>query len=60
MDRAVGFEELGWLQELTRKKQKFEMPERVGASLLLRGLVERKLDGFVLTARGRIALAKLG
>ncbi len=36
------------------------MPDRIGASLLTRGLIERKETGFTLTARGRIALAKLG
>ncbi len=59
MERAVGFDELCWLQELTFKKQRAEMPERIGSSLLTRGLIERKNDGFTLTARGRIALAKL-
>ena len=60
MDRAVGFDELCWLQELTFKKQRAEMPERIGTSLLTRGLIERKIGGFSLTPRGRIALAKLG
>ena len=60
MDRAVGFDELCWLQELKFKKQRAEMPERIGVSLLTRGLIERKVDGFALTPRGRIALAKLG
>ena len=60
MEQAVGFDELCWLQELTFKKQRTEMPERIGNSLLTRGLIERKNDGFALTARGRIALAKLG
>jgi len=32
----------------------------IGARLLTRGLIERKTSGFALTARGRIALAKLG
>ena len=59
MQQAVGFDELCWLQELTFKKQREEMPERIGTSLLARGLIERKNDGFTLTARGRIALAKL-
>jgi hypothetical protein len=59
MERAVGFDELCWLQELTFKKQRAEMPERIGASLLTRGLIERTNDGFTLTTRGRIALAKL-
>lgn len=61
MDRAVGFDELGWLQELSRKKQRMEMPEAMGTRLLVRGLIERRGDGtFTLTARGRIALVKLG
>lgn len=59
MEHAVGFDELRWLQELTHKKPKGEMPERIGVSLVTRGLIERKGDGFLLTARGRIALAKL-
>lgn len=59
MEHAVGFDELRWLQELTHKKQRGEMPDRIGASLLTRGLIERKNDGFTLTMRGRIALAKL-
>lgn len=60
MDQAVGFDELRWLQELTYKRQKEGMPERIGASLLTRGLIERKDGTFMLTIRGRIALAKLG
>jgi hypothetical protein len=59
MQRAVGFDEICWLQELTFKKQRAEMPEHIGTSLLARGLIERKNEGFTLTARGRIALAKL-
>lgn len=59
MNHAVGFDELRWLQELTFKKQREEMPERIGVSLLTRGLIERRDGGFTLTARGRIALAKL-
>jgi hypothetical protein len=59
MDHAVGFDELRWLQELTHKKQKGEMPERIGVSLLTRGLIERNGGAFKLTTRGRIALAKL-
>ena len=59
MEQAVGFDELRWLQELEFKKQRGEMPERIGSNLLTRGLIERKDDGFALTARGRIALAKL-
>jgi len=60
MDQAVGFDELRWLQELTLKTQKLAVPEIIGARLLTRGLIERKTGGFALTARGRIALAKLG
>lgn len=59
MDHAVGFDELRWLQELTHKRQKGEMPERIGVSLLTRGLIECKDGAFTLTTRGRIALAKL-
>lgn len=59
MEHAVGFDELRWLQELTHKRRKGEMPESVGVSLLTRGLIERKDGGFMLTTRGRIALAKL-
>ena len=60
MDHAVGFDELRWLQELTLKTQKEAVPEVIGTRLLTRGLIERKDDGFELTVRGRIALAKLG
>ena len=60
MDQTVGFDEYRWLRELTYKTQKEEMPEIVGAKLLTRGLIERKQGRFSLTARGRIALAKLG
>ena len=60
MDQTVGFDELRWLQELALKRQKEKVPEIIGARLLTRGLVERTAGGFVLTARGRIALAKLG
>lgn len=60
MDEIVGFDELRWLRELTYKTQKAEMPEIIGTRLLTRGLIERKAGGFALTARGRIALAKLG
>ena len=60
MDQAVGFDELRWLQELTLKTQKLTVPETIGNRLLTRGLIERTPSGFSLTARGRIALAKLG
>lgn len=60
MDQAIGFDELHWLQELTYRTRKTEVPEIVGARLLTRGLVERKVGGYALTARGLIALAKLG
>lgn len=60
MDQTVGFDELRWLQELTLKTPKEAVPEIIGARLLRRGLVERKNGGFALTARGRIAIAKLG
>ena len=60
MEQAIGFDELRWLQELKLDTQKKMVPEMIGKRLLTRGLVERKPGGFALTARGRIALAKLG
>ena len=60
MDQAIGFDELHWLQELNSISQKKVVPEMMGARLMTRGLIERKPGGFTLTARGRIALAKLG
>jgi hypothetical protein len=60
MNEIVGFDELRWLRELSLKKPKQHVPEVVGAKLLTRGLIERNTGGFMLTARGRIALAKLG
>ena len=60
MEQLVGFDELRWLQELTLKTQKREVPELIGTRLLTRGLIERKDGRFALTTRGRIALAKLG
>jgi hypothetical protein len=60
MDAPVGFDELRWLQELARTARKKEIPENIGTRLTMRGLVERNASSFTLTARGRIALAKLG
>ena len=60
MDEIVGFIELRWLRELSVKSRAREIPELVGARLLKRGLIERTIGGFAVTARGRIALAKLG
>ncbi|MBI4195885.1 MAG: hypothetical protein HY526_12495 [Betaproteobacteria bacterium] len=60
MDETVGFDELRWLQELARKARKKEIPATIEARLLMRGLIERNAGSFTLTARGRIALAKLG
>lgn len=60
MHEIVGFDELRWLRELSFDKQKQPLPEAIGARLLTRGLIEHKTGGFALTARGRIALAKLG
>jgi hypothetical protein len=60
MDEIVGFVELRWLREISATSRKQVVPELVGARLLRRGLIERTLGGFALTARGRIALAKLG
>lgn len=59
MEQAIRFEELRWLQELAFSMKK-PVPEFIGASLLRRGLIERKPGGFAITAKGRIALAKLG
>jgi hypothetical protein len=56
----VGFDELRWLRQLSLSRQKEALPEAIGARLLTRGLIEHKTGGFALTARGRIALAKLG
>jgi len=60
MDEIVGFVELRWLREISATSRKQVVPELVGARLLRRGLIERTLGGFAVTARGRIALAKLG
>jgi len=60
MDQTVGFDELRWLQELNTSARKKNVPEAIGTRLLARGLIEQKAGGFALTARGRIALAKLG
>ena len=60
MEQTVGFDELRWLQELTLKTPKEAVPELIGAKLLKRGLVEHKNGVLALTARGRIAIAKLG
>ncbi len=60
MNEIVGFDELCWLRELSLKKQKRPVPEPIGAKLLTRGLIERNTGGFVVTPKGRIALAKLG
>ena len=60
MQQVVGFVELRWLQELARQARPRQIPQIIGDRLILRGLVERKDGGFSLTARGRIALAKLG
>lgn len=59
MDKAIGFDELHWLQEIQSGGRTKTIPETMGASLLARKLVERKGTSFELTARGRIALAKL-
>jgi len=59
MEQAIGFDELRWLQELNSNTRKKAVPEMIGARLVTRGLAERKPAGFALTAKGRIALAKL-
>ena len=59
MDQAIGFDELQWLQELQSASQKAKIPEPIRARLLIRRLIEPKPGGFALTAKGRIALAKL-
>jgi hypothetical protein len=60
MNEIVGFDELLWLRELSYERRKRQIPELIGVKLLTRGLVERTTGGFMLTARGQIALAKLG
>jgi hypothetical protein len=60
VDAPVGFDELRWLQEVAHAARQKEVPAIIGARLLMRGLVEGKAGSFTLTARGRIALAKLG
>jgi len=59
MEEIIGFDELRWLQILNSTARKQQVPETIGARLLRRGLIERKVDSWSLTARGRIALAKL-
>jgi hypothetical protein len=60
MDEPIGFDEFRWLQELAHKTPKGAMPEPIEARLLKRRFIERKAGHFLLTARGRLALAKLG
>jgi hypothetical protein len=61
MEQAISFDELRWLQELNLDARKKGVPPMIGARLLTRGLIERTAnDGFALTARGKIALKKLG
>jgi len=60
MEQAITFDELHWLFELSAKTQKNAVPKPISDSLLQRKLIEPKSSGFVLTVRGRIALAKLG
>jgi hypothetical protein len=60
VDEIIGFQELRWLRELSFKTHAQAVPDLVGARLVKRGLVERKIDGYTLTAKGRIALVKLG
>jgi hypothetical protein len=60
VEEIVGFTELRWLRELSVNSRSRLVPELVGARLVKRGLIERTIGGFSVTARGRIALAKLG
>lgn len=60
MEKAIGFDELRWLQELNVKKHKKAVPDLIGRSLLNRGLIEQETGGWALTNKGRIALKKLG
>ena len=60
MEQAIGFDELRWLRELHGNARSKQVPDMIGARLLTRGLIERKVGGLFLTKRGRIALEKLG
>lgn len=60
MEKAIGFDELWWLQELNTKKRRKSVPDLIGRSLLNRGLIEQETAGWALTNKGRIALKKLG
>jgi hypothetical protein len=60
VDQAIGLDELHWLQELQSATQRAKVPDPIRARLLIRRLIEPKPGGFALTARGRLALAKLG
>ena len=59
MEHAIRFEELRWLQEVASTAVTRTIPDFVRVSLLKRGLIERHSDRFIVTAKGRIALAKL-
>jgi hypothetical protein len=59
VQEIVSFAELRWLREVAGKSRP-AVPEIIEARLLKRGLIERKGGGVAVTARGRIALAKLG
>ena len=56
---VVSFVELRWLREVS-VKARATIPEIIEARLLKRGLIERTTGGVMVTARGRIALSKLG
>jgi ABC-type transport system involved in cytochrome c biogenesis ATPase subunit len=59
MEHAIRFEELRWLQEVAASASSRTIPDMVRASLLKRGLIEPHSGSLRVTAKGRIALAKL-
>lgn len=59
MEQTISFDELRWLQVLNTRTQVREIPESIEIRLVARRLVERMGIRPELTARGKIALAKL-
>jgi hypothetical protein len=54
------FEDIRWLRELARPKQRNPVPELIGRKLQALGLAVAAANSLAITAKGRIALAKFG
>jgi hypothetical protein len=60
MSWVIGLEDVSWLREIARKSPSKIIPDSIVNRLKSMGLSDYSNGALALTAKGRVALAKLG